>query len=46
MALRDHGVLSRALANGSLQVSPPFVTTRADLDSYASAVTAVLDDLP
>jgi adenosylmethionine-8-amino-7-oxononanoate aminotransferase len=45
-ALRHHGVLSRALANGSLQVSPPLVTTRSDLESYASAVTAVLDDLP
>jgi adenosylmethionine-8-amino-7-oxononanoate aminotransferase len=42
LALREHGVLSRALANGSLQVSPPFVTTRADLESYASAVQAVL----
>jgi adenosylmethionine-8-amino-7-oxononanoate aminotransferase len=46
VALRGHGVLSRALANGSLQVSPPFVTTREDLESYAAAVTAVLDDLP
>jgi adenosylmethionine-8-amino-7-oxononanoate aminotransferase len=45
LALRRHGVLSRALGNGSLQVSPPFVTTRADLESYASAVTAVLADV-
>jgi adenosylmethionine-8-amino-7-oxononanoate aminotransferase len=46
MALRGHGVLSRSLADGSLQVSPPFVTTRADLEAFAGAVGAVLDDLP
>ena len=44
-ALRGEGVLSRALANGALQVSPPFVTTRDDLDGFATAVTSVLDRL-
>ena len=45
IALRSHGVLTRALAIGALQVSPPFVTTRADLDGFAAAVSAVVEEL-
>ena len=44
VALRTRGVLSRALANGSLQVSPPFVTTRDDLELYVKAVADVLHE--
>ncbi|HUL99090.1 MAG TPA: aminotransferase class III-fold pyridoxal phosphate-dependent enzyme [Mycobacterium sp.] len=44
-ALRGHGVLSRALAIGALQVSPPFVTTTEDVRFLAEATRAALDDL-
>jgi putrescine---pyruvate transaminase len=44
-ALREHGVLSRALAIGALQVSPPFVTTTEDVRFLAEATRAALDDL-
>jgi adenosylmethionine-8-amino-7-oxononanoate aminotransferase len=36
--LRGRGVLSRVLAEGALQISPPFVTTREDLDLLAAAI--------
>ena len=41
--LRRAGVLSRVLADGALQISPPFVTTRADLDRLSEAIAGVLE---
>ena len=40
--LRERGVLSRALVDGSLQVSPPFVIDEADLKTMADATWEVL----
>src|SRR5690348_10371243 len=40
---REHGVVSRVLAGGALQVSPPLVITRAELDEIAGAFAASLD---
>ena len=36
--LRRRGVLTRTLADGALQVSPPLVSTRADFDALAAAI--------
>ena len=41
--LRRRGVLSRLLADGALQISPPLVSTRADFDALAEAIA---DSLP
>ena len=41
--LRRRGVLSRLLADGALQISPPLVSTRADFDALAEAIG---DSLP
>jgi adenosylmethionine-8-amino-7-oxononanoate aminotransferase len=41
--LRTRGVLSRVLADGALQISPPLVTTRADLDALANAIADAVD---
>ena len=35
---RDHGVLTRTLVGGGLQISPPLVITRAELDEIASGL--------
>lgn len=43
-ALRAHGVLTRPLATGALQVSPPFVTTDDDVRTLTAAFAAALDD--
>src|SRR5262249_13802874 len=40
---RDHGVLTRVLAVGALQISPPLVISRAELDEIASGIGAALD---
>lgn len=40
--LREEGVLSRPLVDGSLQVSPPFVATRAELHRIGEAIDAAL----
>jgi putrescine aminotransferase len=40
---REHGVISRALYGGALQVSPPLVITRAELDEMAGGIGAALD---
>ena len=37
-AMRDRGVLTRGLADGSVQVSPSFVVTRDELRRIASAI--------
>jgi adenosylmethionine-8-amino-7-oxononanoate aminotransferase len=42
-AARDHGVLSRVLVGGGLQISPPLVITRAELDELSGGIRAALD---
>jgi adenosylmethionine-8-amino-7-oxononanoate aminotransferase len=42
---RDHGVLTRTLTGGALQISPPLVITRAQLDEVASGLRGALDDV-
>ncbi len=44
-AIRDRGVLTRALADGSIQVSPSFVIERAQLQQISDAIDAALTDL-
>ena len=44
-AIRDRGVLTRALADGSLQISPAFVIERQDLQAIADAIDAALDSV-
>lgn len=43
--LRERGVLSRMLADGGLQVSPPFVVTREELQFLGTAIDETLTDL-
>jgi adenosylmethionine-8-amino-7-oxononanoate aminotransferase len=43
-ALRNHGVLTRPLATGALQVSPPFVTSDDNVRELATAFASALDD--
>jgi adenosylmethionine-8-amino-7-oxononanoate aminotransferase len=45
LALREHGVLTRVLVGGGLQVSPPLVLTRAEVDELAARFRAGLDAL-
>jgi adenosylmethionine-8-amino-7-oxononanoate aminotransferase len=40
---RDHGVLTRTLTGGGLQISPPLVITRSELDELADGLAAALD---
>ncbi len=40
---RDHGVLTRTLLGGGLQISPPLVITGYELDELAGGVHAALD---
>jgi len=42
---RAHGVLTRTLVGGGLQISPPLVITRAELDEIASGLAGALDDV-
>ena len=42
---RYHGVLTRTLVGGGLQISPPLVITRAELDEIASGLAGALDDV-
>lgn len=44
-ALRNRGVLSRALVDGALQVSPPFVITRDELRTLGSTIDDALVEL-
>jgi putrescine aminotransferase len=44
-ALRRHGVLTRTLADGALQISPALVSTRADFDLLAGAIDEALRDV-
>ena len=43
MAAREHGVITRVLYGGALQVSPPLVITRDELDEVAAGFAAALD---
>jgi adenosylmethionine-8-amino-7-oxononanoate aminotransferase len=43
--LRDRDVLTRGLADGSVQISPPFVVTREDLAALAAALDGALTDV-
>ena len=43
--LRSRGVLTRMLADSSIQISPPFVVTPADLAFLAAAIAETLADL-
>ena len=45
MAVRSHGVILRPLADGSMQVSPPFVIDRDGLHTIGAALDAALTDL-
>ena len=40
---REHGVITRVLLGGALQVSPPLVIERAELDEIAAGFAAALD---
>ncbi len=42
---RDHGVLTRTLTGGGLQISPPLIITRAELNEIASGIHGALDDV-
>jgi putrescine---pyruvate transaminase len=42
---RRHGVLTRTLVGGGLQISPPLVITRDELDEIASGLAGALDDV-
>ena len=44
-SLRDRGILTRGLADGSVQVSPPFVVTRDELRRIAAALDESLRGL-
>ncbi len=40
---REHGVLTRTLTGGGLQVSPPLVITSGEIDEIASGLRGALD---
>ena len=44
-ALRKAGIMTRMLASGAIQVSPPLVLTDPEVDELASGFGAALDDL-
>ena len=44
LGARKHGVLTRVLVGGGLQISPPLVITREELDEVASGLAGALDD--
>jgi putrescine---pyruvate transaminase len=43
--LRRHGISTRAVGAGAVQVSPPLVMTDAQVDELAAGLRAGLDDL-
>jgi putrescine---pyruvate transaminase len=43
--LRRHGISTRAVGTGAVQVSPPLVMTDAQVDELAAGLRAGLDDL-
>jgi adenosylmethionine-8-amino-7-oxononanoate aminotransferase len=44
--LRAHGVCTRAVGAGGIQLSPPFVMTDAQVQQVADAVATALNELP
>jgi putrescine aminotransferase len=44
-ACRGRGIMTRALATGALQISPPLVLTDAELVELTDGIRAALDDL-
>lgn len=42
-ACREHGIMTRVLATGALQISPPFVMGEGDLRSLAEGLHSALD---
>jgi len=45
LAARRHGVLTRALAPGALQISPPLVLGGDELDELVGGISAALEDV-
>src|SRR6476659_2125314 len=45
LAARRHGIMSRALAPGALQISPPLVIEQDELEELAAGLKAALDDV-
>jgi adenosylmethionine-8-amino-7-oxononanoate aminotransferase len=45
LACREAGVITRALAGGGLQISPPLVITEEQLDELAAGIRAGLDSV-
>jgi putrescine aminotransferase len=45
-ALREHGVLTRAIGQGGIQVSPAFVITDEEIRELAETFRAALDSIP
>ena len=45
LALREEGVISRGLADGSLQISPPFIITREEMQFLGGAIDRALTAL-
>jgi putrescine---pyruvate transaminase len=43
LELLEHGVISRLLADGSLQISPPFVATKEDFALLADAISKAVE---
>jgi adenosylmethionine-8-amino-7-oxononanoate aminotransferase len=43
LAAREHGVVTRVLLGGALQISPPLVITRPELDELSGGLAAALD---
>jgi putrescine aminotransferase len=44
-ALREHGIMTRMLASGAIQVSPPLVLSEDEVDELAAGIDAAIDDL-
>ena len=42
LAAREHGVLTRVLVGGGLQISPPLIITAADLEELRIGLGAAL----
>ncbi len=44
-ALRKNGIMTRMLASGAIQISPPLVITDDEVDELAAGIGAALDDV-
>ena len=44
-ALRKNGIMTRMLASGAIQISPPLVLSDDEVDELASGIGAALDDM-